>query len=76
MVPKARKPWTVKMCERENENDAADCARRGVRLEEGCVYRPEHHFFLAKLSGVRFSILGSRCLFLRKTETSKLKVIS
>ena len=66
----------MKTCEREILNDAADFARSGVRLEEGSVYRPKHYFFLAKLSGVRFSILGSRCLFLRKTGTSKLKLIS
>ena len=75
MVTKASKPWIVKTGERENENDAADCARSGVRIEEGSVYRPKH-YFLAKLSGVRFSILGSRCLFLRKTETSELRVFS
>ena len=76
MVTKARKPWIVKTGERENENDAADCARSGVRIEKGSVHRPKHYFFLAKLSGVRFSILGSRCLFLRKTETSELRVFS
>ena len=75
MVTKARKPWIVKMCKRENENDAADFARSGVRIEEGSVYRPKY-YFLAKSSGVRFSTLGSRCLFLRKIGTSKPKVIS